>query len=345
MVFLVVFVFYELYNFIFEQKKNLILLSLLNALLLYAHYLAPFIIGVQVLIVLLFIKKVKSHQLLRFALSGLFTAVLFIPGLILLMERLSHFSDHGTWLPVPHLTELYGNILRFFNYTLVSCILLGLLFLAAIFNRANFKVNFNEALRDSKMRFVLYSFAFPYLGMFIVSVVFQPIFLDRYLLYTTPFLFLLLGLVIFQVLKGEKVKSVYAFIFVIPFIASCYYIPQTNREGGVMAAYVKSNYDQNDVVMICPPFYDLTFMYHFDPKMFSEGLIEEEMWRDKNVFGVYNYSDVRINDNSQKLFYINANAEFLYPDNTILTDLDENLTYIENKAFKGGYAVYIYAIK
>jgi uncharacterized membrane protein len=343
LVLLVVLIINDLHLFLFVKNKAVWRLALWNTLLLYAHYLAPFIIGIEFLLLLLFYTELNIKKIWQFGLSGIISIILYVPGLLVFLERLGHFSDKGTWVPDPHITELYGNIIRFLNFNISFFILLGLVLVFAFINRGKLKSILKNELFNRDYKFVFLAFLLPYLGMYIVSVAFQPIFLDRYLLFTTPFLYLSFVIIIKLVLADFK-KWYFLGLFVIPMMASCYYIPQTNREGDIMAGYIKSNISETGQILICPPFYDKTFLYHYNQTSFSNYSEKAQELKNNRIQPIYSFPDIELDEECDQVFYIDANAIFLYPDNNILQDLDKNALFVKSEVFKGDYAIYEYKI-
>jgi mannosyltransferase len=332
----------NIYKLLFTDKRFFIQLAVCNVSLLYTHYLAGLIIIVELLLLLLFYKKITWVKFWSFIISGLITTVLYIPGLIQFYKRFGDFSENGTWVSAPHITELYGNIIRFFNHTISFVILISLLSIFMVFNRKNIFINLKENRFSEKERFVFYGFGLPYLLMYLFSVFFQPIFLDRYLLFTTPLLFLSFIIFIKFVLKGTN--KGYPFLFILPMVISCYYVPQTNRDGDELANFVKSTRFNSIQVAICPPFYDLTFIYHYDKKLFIDYKDFESKKKESQIQSVYSFNDIRLNKKTETLYFIDANLVFLFPDNDILIGLNKNYSLLQEKEFFGGYKVYEYSI-
>ena len=338
---LAILAFYELYGLIFEDKKNFWRLAIWNALLFYTHYLSAFVVLGEIMVFLAMFKQLDKKKWIYFVLSGVISLALIVPGLLQLFERAGQVAGGDNWVPLPGATALYGNIIRFFNYTLAFSILSGLIVAFAIYNRKSLKNKLKSEITQRKHWFLILAFFVPYLAMFVISYAITPVFLDRYIMFTSPFLYLMVALFVKIALQDMRQWYFYV-LFVIPVIASCYYIPQTNRDADEVAAYVRSNKEEGDVIVICPPFYDLTFMYHYDKETFSGdmyGSMEED-----DVDTIYSYADIDTARYHQKLIFVDANSHFLYPGNDITPKLDANHTFLESKAFKGDFAVYIYQL-
>ena len=106
----------SLYIILFEAGgKQFIYLGLWNALFIYTHYLGIYIVGLEVILLVVYCKKLKRHYWLYF-LSGLIIMLGSLsPILIYLYKRASEFTELGSWLTKPKLSYLYGNIFKLFN--------------------------------------------------------------------------------------------------------------------------------------------------------------------------------------------------------------------------------------
>lgn len=344
MVLLTVLIFDEIYNLIFLQKFSFIKLSLWNALLMYSHYLGGVVVIMELVILGLFFFKLSKQKIIYFISSGIISLILYAPALILLIERVSDFSKNGTWVAKPQVSELYGNIIRFFNAK-YSFFLIGLMILALVFYNRKLIVSdkFNGVFTQKNI-FVFLIFGLSYFGMYLFSILKQPIFIDRYILFTTPFLFTSFLIIVKYLLFEKKSKLILPFV-VLPMAIFCKYIPDTDRDPNEIAEFVTDFKTENTQVLICPPFYDLTFIYHFDRESFKDYKTVNSI---SNVHSIYSMNEDLINSlNNFKgsVFFVDAKSDFLFPDNSILKDLKNKFKLENQKEFKGGYMVYLFSNK
>ncbi|MBD3635933.1 MAG: glycosyltransferase family 39 protein [Crocinitomicaceae bacterium] len=340
-VMLTVFAYYDLNKFIFDNSKVFWRLAIWNVLLFYTHYLSIFIIGTEVIIFFFLFKNITQKKLLHFIISGVISLILIVPGLSQLLTRSAEYTDGSNWVPETNYTALYGNIIRFFNHTISISILFGLCTIFILINRKKILAVVRNYWRDQKVHFVILAFVVPYVGMFVVSRLVTPIFLDRYLLFTVPFLYLLVAFIIKVSLQDYK-KWYFLVLFVLPLVISCAYVPDTNRETDKVANYVHENAGNNDLIILCPPFYDLTFIYHFDQAIFFDYKNTRNRISESNILRVYSWDEVGETESFNKIIFVDSHAEFLYPNNGIIKGLEENRTYFTSKEFKGNCVVYIY---
>ncbi|MCH2231680.1 MAG: glycosyltransferase family 39 protein [Crocinitomicaceae bacterium] len=325
-------ILFELYKLLFTESKSFIGLALANTLLLYAHYSGVLIVGFELVVLLLFIntsiKKIKSLLL-----AFLVTLVLFIPGIGLMMTRVSEFSVSNSWVPIPHWTELYGNVFRFLNGTVGALVLiLAVKILVLIAGKKYWKEYISK-----KFLFALLFFFVPYLGMFIVSFLYQPVFLDRYLLFTTIPLFLIIALVADKSLEILK-KPGLIYLLLIPIIPFFEMIPSNDRSDDEIADFVRKYENPNSSIIMCPPAYDLTFMYHYDRETFANYSSESN----EKFNAIYNVDEISFSELNETVIFVDAKSEFLYPDNGIITLLNKGYELKDSREFEGGYRVWIY---
>jgi len=339
MVLLTVLIFDEICKLIFQDKFSFIKLALWNVLLMYSHYLGGIVVIVEIAILGLFYSRLSKKNVLNFIYSGIISLILFSPELILLIERVSDFSTNGTWVAKPHVSELYGNIVRFFNAK-YSILLIGMVVLVImLYNRKLIIKDRFRGLFSQKNTFIFLIFGLSYFGMYLFSILKQPIFIDRYILFTTPFLFISFLILVKYVLFEQKNQLVLVFL-VLPMIIFCKYVPDTDRNPDEIAKFVKNFKTKDKQILICPPFYDLTFKYHFQKEVFMNYKNQDSV---SNIHSIYSISDEMVSslgNSNGSIFFVDAKSEFLFPGNMILEDLKKNFTLENHQEFKGGYKVY-----
>jgi len=148
------------FNHYHNMEARVYVMLLLFVLLIFKTlYDFLFLVGVELILLVIFYKYLSIKKVKQYILSGLLSLLLFLPVLVLLFKRLGHFTSEGTWVEKPHITELYGNIIRFFNGTIPFFITVGLVLVLVIFNR-----NLIKSIKfESKYVFIFLCFGLPYL--------------------------------------------------------------------------------------------------------------------------------------------------------------------------------------
>jgi uncharacterized membrane protein len=336
-VLLFVLMLHDLHLFLFRSSNNWIVirLAIWNVLLLYAHYLGGFILIVELLVIILFFKDMNKHKWLKLGFGSLLIVILYLPGIRLFLIRMESFSGKGTWVPPAQFSELYGNILRFVNgkYSIVLIAVLVLFFWIYYREKSQFK--FKKIFENREEVFVFLWFGLSYFGMFILSKLIEPIFLDRYLLYTSIPLFLSLLIKLNKLIYNKLI----AFTLLIPFILFFKWIPDNNREPDQVVAYLKKEQFGTDLIL-SPPYYDLTFMYHYDRSTFQTYRELQESMNQRHIYPIFSKEEIGDKKLSKSFFFIDANSNFAHPNNGILVKLKESAILKEAKVFKGGITVY-----
>jgi 4-amino-4-deoxy-L-arabinose transferase-like glycosyltransferase len=338
-VFLFVVVVLQLYKLIFEDKFSFWILAVANALLLYSHYLGAFVLSIELVILLFFIRRLNKRKMLWAGAAYLLTVALYIPGISLFLNRFGNFSEKGTWVPEAQYSELYGNIIRFFNNTFTFFAIIGLVIIFMISFREGLVERLKRSFLTSKHLFIIAFFVTTYGGMFVFSKAFQPVFLDRYLLYTTIPLFILTGLIISTVFSQRNYFG--AFLIIIPMAISTKWLPDNNRSPDLEAEYISAMRQPGVPILICPPYYDLTILYHLDRSVFSDYENFERRKASDGIQSVYSFEDIE-GENTKGVLFLDANSAFVYPGNNLRSSLDSLYRLKDYAAFDGGITIYVY---
>lgn len=332
------------YEIIFEKRNRYFALVLVNVAMLYTHYLAIFCIGSQALIFILNYQLTGRRSVFKYLVSLIVTGLLFLPGLLIFIERIVQQSASVSWVPAPHVTELYGNILRFFNGTLTFFIFfLSILLLVFYKFKKRFGQFFAKVFKPPG-RFILLAFFIPYLGIYLYSIIFTPIFLDRYLLFTTIPLFIALAYILSN---ATPLNKEWVVIGIMTIIMACgvSFKPENNRAPDEVAAYVKSELTENCKIVITPPYYDLTFLYHFDQKLFKDWVSFPGESDFNKIQPIYSFDEVKDANDYSRIILVDDNSQFVYPGNEIKLKLEAWGNLVEENVFKGGTSVHVFSRK
>ena len=253
-----------LYQIIIEGKNKFIWLIIINVLLFYTHYLAFFVFISEAIILLAYWRKVLVYWK-TMLLGFLLFVVATIPGLMVLFKRIHTGATNDSWVPKPHISELYGNVLRFFNGTLIFLIICLLLLTLFFIKKPKLKglILFTQAFK-----LLVVIFLVNYIGMYLFSVFIQPVFIDRYLLFTIIPMFLIFTYLGFKVF-GDM-PWLYILILGVPFVFNVKFVPKTNRSPDKIAAILSAENKLNVTKYIAPPWINLSIMYHYNQSNFSD---------------------------------------------------------------------------
>lgn len=272
-----------------DKMQTIGVFVIVNILIFYTHYLAVFVYIAELAFLVLNFKHINLKKM-YFPL--LITACAIGPGIYLMINRLATDSGQTTWVPTPQLTELYGNIIRFFNNTVTLCLVV-LLFIALFYLlKVKLKVYFNQIFRDHYLTSYGVLFFIPYLVMFTFSLFSHSVFLDRYILFTCIPLFLLFAQLVNHFNSIDKKIIVLA--FAIPLVFSMRFYPQNNRDIDKIVSIIKANEYNEGQLYISPPWLLHTILYHYDIDTFKS---YKKIAGYNGIVSIYNLEEVKDHQN------------------------------------------------
>ncbi len=323
-------------------QKHLIILIISNLFLVYSHYFGFFILITQAVFLLL-----NKSLRIRFWKPMLLAAVIlflgYLPNLATFLHRFMDSSAHGTWLKAPTGIEgIYNMLWRFSNAPVVTVAAIGILLAAAI----KFFIKRKKENPSLTKSFIIFWFLFIFFFMFGISYK-VPMFLDRYLMPAAVAYVLLLAIAADYLLKNEKLKLLFPGIICILFLVTAKpdLSNQRDTKGAVMQ--VKALQKENTTVIFCPAYFFLDFAYYYDNELFKNYNTQsiyhtiDSTLRRQNIYGVTNIAEAEISD-SGHILYLDAAADFSFPDNNILNTLDGKFRFIQKHEIDRTFSIYKY---
>ena len=340
--------FLLLMKYIIEGKKtSLVLLCLTDILLIYSHYFGFFILLNQ-LLSLLFYKKIRKDFI---ALAFVAAAVIltFLPMMPSFIIQFYYSVDRGTWVEPPLFRQFYGILNIFINDKFNT-----LIFLAAMLNIVLFYYLKKKPLslfidKDKKtaINFVFLWFFLPYAIMFFASFK-APMFIERYVLFTSVFFYLFLASVICLPNINKMLKVLLIFFFLAGMIFSYNNNPNNNRDLAKAVAFVKENKTNETIVLLCPDYYYYAFTYHYNKNIFNDYRQTIKLLADDNVFLLTSKADA-INVLSQhqckSVVYFQSVSAFVDPQDKINSYLEDLFVIKEKRNFFEIYTVTVFLKK
>lgn len=376
------------------QRSTILIFILTNVIIIYAHYLGFFILILQFLFVI-FNRELRSKYWKKLLLIAGVIILLYIPNIIIFINRFIDSSTNGTWIyPVHDLGNLHNKIYLFSNespmvylivlfviwfsagafvyksklnhvlkfvfiliifplffltgssiyvftphvllltretvYVYIFLFVLCCLLLFVVFSR-------NKTIINVQTKVIVFWLWFPLLTLFILSLdsfpYTIPMFISRYLMIISIAFYFFIAVALDAVLKPTKFSN-----FMLPVVLMFLFIftsqPNISNERNVFQAVekVKELKQDNTLVIYSPVQFNLNFTYYLDYTLFvkakSVDEINEEL-KARNIIGVNNIEKVDLT-NSKHIIYLDAGADFSYPDNNILNRLTADYT-LESK--------------
>ncbi len=328
-----------------NNKKDYLLLLTCNTLLIYAHYFGFFVLITEACCFFLFFEQKKKY-LKSIAIYLLLQILFYLPIFKIFIIRATNSLSTGTWVAKPQISELYGNINRFLNDRIVTLVLsLTILTLSIIFIRKIKSTSFN--LLNKKQLLVIFFFAFPYFAMFALSMQ-SPIFIDRYILFTTIPLYLSIAIIIHVLCLNYY--SFYISAFAVLFTQLCFINlkPDNNRRIKEVAELVKSSIQMANhqskklLVLISPAYADLSFLYHYNQSYFKQYNNYSSLLKDDGIFAISSIKELEsLNPKSyDEVLLIEAGNEFVDPNHEIRKKISSEFPIVQKKSIFEIYELY-----
>lgn len=325
-----------------DLKSNLTAWVFASVLLIFSHYFGLILLFVQFISMLFFARAQMKTVLIGFVLVALF----YSPQLFILINRFLFSTSEGTWVKEPVGIESIYDMFRIFSnmpLTAVVCLLLVVVSVIVYFKRNRSK---NAGEVNDKL---IYMFFFlPFFLMFFISFRI-PVYNGRYLFFLIPFYYLSLAVMIFKLLKKERLQYILMAVLVILFIVTVQLNPDKKRESKAVTEFIKQNKQPGDLVIICTHEFLTNFAYYYNTDYFkttSENEYEalELKLHNENIYPVRSINEVdkTLLESTERIIYLDAGADFSNPENEVLTTLEKGNVLLGKTKFKEIFTVYAF---
>ncbi len=307
------------------KKTNISLLIsyiVVNTLLLYTHLIPILIFPAQFLVMVLHFRK-KPQQSLPILAGQI------IPLLLLSLWFFQNqwFGGRETvWLEPPTLDTVKWHYIFFLNSKTAIWTVAGLLpvaFMGYIFGRKTGKTDFPEFLT-----ILLWCFL-PAVILFVASHFYNPRYIPRYLLFTTPALYLLVAFFINKVYFSNTLKLAFFILITIFMTASLELNEQKMEDWKSAVADYREKKDNKTITIICPAQQIRPFLYYYQPKTLKFSASGQNYFLVSNDIYALNYSPYlsKINFNHfEKVILIYSHEDLHDPEQEILEYLGSRFT-------------------
>ncbi len=243
--------------------KNLILLGIFNFLIIYTHYIAGLVLLFQgILAILYFEQKQKKQYLLSCLVVVGFVLLRFTKKewLVILDFNSAH---HSFWLGKSRFVYLL-EVLHTFLFNPMVAICAITIILSTIFY-----------IFYKKEKAVYFQLAYCFLmGVFSIIVLYflgklSAIFLDRYLIFSIPFLFILIGFGL-SLIKIRFIPIIATVLFGAFFLSKINYKTDKKMDSKLAVNYIKKIKQPKDLVIVKTKDIKPLFCYYYDATYFTE---------------------------------------------------------------------------
>lgn len=326
------------------RNKYFIYLILVNIIMIYSHYLGFFVLFLQTLLILgssQFRTKLFKKYLVYLAAM----VILYIPNIYILLTRFSETSANGTWVKAPDgVDSLFTILVRFTNTPVTGSIVILIMLTAFTLVIIRKGSNINAA----KNSIIILWFLLPFFGMFLLSYRI-PMFVDKYLVFVSPAFYLVLSISCLYLVNLPKLKLLIPLLLVGLFAATFNAFVDNKREVRETIAKISELKGKNDMLIICPKHFVLNFTYYYDQKVFQD--VDNEKVYDKmlsqlkkqNIYATNTVTNLSFSG-IDNIIYLDAAAQFSYPENHILDSLNKSYAIDSIYKFYEIFKVYSFLI-
>ncbi|MCX6294914.1 MAG: glycosyltransferase family 39 protein [Bacteroidetes bacterium] len=306
--------FYFYFELIYRPSKGKIsMLTLINLLLLFSHYLTIFILVTQFLCVWMYFKN-NRKGVISYIVSGFLLVILFLPWLKILIANLP--KNGSFWMSTPHFGELKififmlnGNELLFFIF---SGIILSSVLMILLNKRFRF---FVKEFDIKKYTIFLVLYLLPIALDFIVAQ-YSPVFLLRYFLYSSIGLFLVVAYIISNLNIMAPIR-VLLFLPLLAFLLIAFDAkPQKEDDWRSLVSQVKSLQNKKTIVLISASYKFKDFCFYYDLPAFKDYNNSLKRLEQQNVFcplgGFFDWKGVDV-DSVDQILFVQAHRQFEDP--------------------------------
>lgn len=322
------------------------LLILSNVFLIYAHYFGFFILITQFLFLVSHPKLLVTFWK-QIILGALLIAILYLPNFIVFFRQLFESSVHGTWVAPPNgFISMYNMFWGFCNVPMLTVVVLVLLISCCVkyfWNKKKYEAG------NLNIKLVVFWFCFIFFFMFSVSY-FVPMFLDRYLMPASIAFCLLLGIALDYLLKEFKYQYILPMVVCILFIITTKPNFSNKRDVKETIQKIKELKSPNTLLVVCPHHFILNFAYYYDINLFKDFNTEnitqniDQQLKSQSIYSINHIDEVDY-QKWNHIVFLDAAANFSYPDNNILTELNANYSLQSTYEFYEIFNVYEYSVK
>ena len=317
----------------FKFKENstiklVLMLGLINFLLIYTHYIAGLILVFQtVLMLFYFERKQKKYFLFSLLIIVLLTALRFTKKQFSLIIDFNN-STSTFWLKKSDLSYLKEVISTFLFNEYISLLFIGVI--AIVFTFLMFKM-----LKIGQFN-IIYSFC---VGLGSILFLFglgkiTPIFLDRYLIFTLPFLYILIAYGLSFVKNKYISLSIISTFFVFSMFKIDY---KTNKGMDYRSAvkFINLIKDNNDLIIVKTKDIKPLYCYYYDKDFFRKQ--KKNLPQEDHIVFCNTWQDVEVEvKNFKRIIVVDSYQEYNPNEKDFVLKLTEQkLKYFMTDYFKG----------
>lgn len=272
------------------KRKDIIGLIFSNILLVYSHYFGWFVIFVQLIGLILYLKN-RRMLVNWFMIFGI-TVLAFSPFIKILINQFGQ-SSKGTWLAPPVASDFIKEIGFLFNDFDVVKVMAVLIAVRIVF----FLYQKNKVTKLQQPVLLLFIWWFiPYVIMFLISFK-LPVFNSRYILFNSIGLYLFAASFISLLYNSKKYIEILALsLLVITMAVKLRILPddfgRREIEDTALSVQTVEKKLNNRVIILYPAWSDLPFMYYYKREIFNDPYNFYPKCEGNSIYRIYNSAEL-----------------------------------------------------
>lgn len=270
--------------------RRLVLLCILDAALLYTHYVAAFALCAQTLAALPWRGR-SPRAFLQILAAQMCAVLLVVPLAVFIWTTLWPLPMAG-WLPAPTWRGIPQELAKLTGSGLLLTLEAVMVLAGAVtlLPRRGDAANSSAVAPRTVAVLALWSIV-PLVAAFAVSAI-EPVFLGRYLLYVTPGWYLLVALAATRLPIGRALGTALIGALCALSLAGAWRSPLERADWRTTAERVRDATADGALAVIVPAHEMLPFAWHFSPESFRDLDRLAPRLRDLGVVGVQRFADV-----------------------------------------------------
>lgn len=269
-----------------------------------------------------------------------------MPNIIVVLNRFIESSSYGTWVEPPNgIDSIYNMFRQFSNAPVVAVCIISVL----VSSLVKYIVTWKNRQKNTYYRLVVVWFVFIFFFMFGVSYL-VPMFLDRYLMPAAIAFILLLGISVDYLISKPKYNYIIPIIVCLLLIATVKPNITNKRNVKETVEKIKEIKDSNTLVIVSPSHFILNFAYYYDIEVFKDYNGNNTYSSINNALsleGIYGINNIKEIDYKKwnHIVFLDAAANFSFPDNNIMNTLNANYNLQSEYKFYEIFNVFEYDAK
>jgi mannosyltransferase len=211
---------------------------------------------------------------------------------------------------------------------MVVVLLIGVCTLIYSYSNKTLLPKLKSLFQNSYFKIIVLWFIVPYTTMFLLSFK-VPMFIDRYILYTSISFYLIIVIAIVALLEKASHQWMALSIFIGSLLITVQLNPDNNRRLKEVSDVVKNLKNENTITLLAPDYAYMGFAYHYNIDYFKDA---PNTIADLNTDAVFPIHDVNqlnevLKDTYSNCLYIQAGTEFSDPGNLILKEISKKYKF------------------